>query len=555
MTTNQLLPDYLFESSWEVCNKVGGIYTVLSTHTKTLRDLLQDRLIFIGPDCWKQRPCPYFLPDDSLFATWQQQAQEEGLCVRLGRWDIPGKPIAILVDFEPFYAQKNQLYAEFWNLYQVDSLHAYGDYDEASMFSYAAGRVVESFYRSQLNATQRVVYHGHEWMTGLGLLYVRQHVPEIATVFTTHATSIGRSIAGNHKPLYAYLSAYQGDQMSRELNIESKHSVEKQTAHHVDCFTTVSEITASECAELLDKPVDEVLPNGFEDSFVPKGAAFTRQRKAARKRLLQVANALMGHTFGDDTLIVSTSGRYEFRNKGIDVFIDAIQRLRQSQHLLSKDVLAVIAVPGWVREARADLQQRLTEAQFYDTPLSYPMLTHWLHNMEQDAVLTKLAQLGLQNQSNDRVKVMFVPCYLTGDDGILQRTYYDYLLGNDLCAYPSYYEPWGYTPLEAIAFKVPCITTNLAGFGMWAAHEAGTTRLVESGVEVIHRTDDNAADVAQDMANLLLQFANLPTEEVNRIRRKAAALSKKALWSKFIKYYLSAYNKALKKAEERNKIN
>ena len=475
MTTNQLLPDYLFESSWEVCNKVGGIYTVLSTHTKTLRDLLQDRLIFIGPDCWKQRPCPYFLPDDSLFATWQQQAKEERLRVRLGRWDIPGKPIAILVDFEPFYAQKNQLYAEFWNLYQVDSLHGYGDYDEASMFSYAAGRVVESFYRSQLNATQRVVYHGHEWMTGLGLLYVRQHVPEIATVFTTHATSIGRSIAGNHKPLYAYLSAYQGDQMSRELNIESKHSVEKQTAHHVDCFTTVSEITASECAELLDKPVDEVLPNGFEDSFVPKGAAFTRQRKAARKRLLQVANALMGHTFGDDTLIVSTSGRYEFRNKGIDVFIDAIQRLRQSQHLLSKDVLAVIAVPGWVREARADLQQRLTETQCYDTPLSYPMLTHWLHNMEQDAVLTKLAQLGLHNQSNDRVKVMFVPCYLTGDDGILQRTYYDYLLGNDLCAYPSYYEPWGYTPLEAIAFKVPCITTNLAGFGMWAAHEADSS--------------------------------------------------------------------------------
>ena len=222
MTTNQLLPDYLFESSWEVCNKVGGIYTVLSTHTKTLRDLLQDRLIFIGPDCWKQRPCPYFLPDDSLFATWQQQAKEEGLRVRLGRWDIPGKPIAILVDFEPFYAQKNQLYAEFWNLYQVDSLHGYGDYDEASMFSYAAGRVVESFYRSQLNATQRVVYHGHEWMTGLGLLYVRQHVPEIATVFTTHATSIGRSIAGNHKPLYAYLSAYQGDQMSRELQINNR---------------------------------------------------------------------------------------------------------------------------------------------------------------------------------------------------------------------------------------------------------------------------------------------------------------------------------------------
>ena len=118
-------------------------------------------------------------------------------------------------------------------------------------------------------------------MAGLGLLYVRKHLPEVATIFTTHATSIGRSIAGNNKPLYEYLFAYNGDQMADELNMQSKHSIEKQTAWNVDCFTTVSDITANECRELLDKEVDVVLPNGFEDDFVPKGNAFTSKRKRA----------------------------------------------------------------------------------------------------------------------------------------------------------------------------------------------------------------------------------------------------------------------------------
>ena len=177
-----------------------------------------------------------------------------------------------------------------WEWFQVDSLHGYGDYDEASMFSYAAGRVVESFYRFYLDKTTRVIYHGNEWMTGMGLLYIRHQVPEIGTLFTTHATSIGRSIAGNNKPLYEYLSAYHGDQMAEELNMQSKHSIEKQTAHHVDCFTTVSEITANECKELLDKPVDEILLNGFEDSFVPRGQELTSKRRLARKRIIEVAN-------------------------------------------------------------------------------------------------------------------------------------------------------------------------------------------------------------------------------------------------------------------------
>ena len=550
MGKNQLSPDYIFETSWEVCNKVGGIYTVLSTRAKTLQDTNKDKIIFIGPDFWKETACPYFQEEKALFADWQWEAKEQGISVRVGRWDIPGKPIAILVDFNPYFEKKNEIYTWLWESYQVDSLHAYGDYDEASMFSYAAALVVESFYRHYLDASKKVVFHANEWMCGLGALYINQRVPEIATIFTTHATSIGRSIAGNQKPLYDYLFAYNGDQMAGELNMQSKHSIEKQTAHHVDCFTTVSDITARECVELLDKPVDVVLPNGFENTFVPKMPAFKRKRNLARRKMLDVANALLGENLSDDTLIVSTSGRYEFRNKGIDVFVEAMNRLLRDRDL-KKKVLAFIVVPGWVGEPRQDLKERLASKQQYDTPLEVPQVTHWLHNMGHDNVLNMMKFYDMHNRREDNVKVIFLPCYLDGKDGILNLSYYDVVLGNDLCIYPSYYEPWGYTPLEAVAFKVPCITTDLAGFGLWANKVFGHAGEIQDGVKVIHRTDYNYSEVADIIKDTVAFYSGLSQKEIEACRKNAEALSKKALWSEFIQYYKEAYDFALRRAEER----
>ena len=550
MGKNYLKPDYIFESSWEVCNKVGGIYTVLSSRAKTLQDEMKDHIIFIGPDCWKESESPYFKADSALFADWQWAAKEQGLKVKVGRWTVPGEPIAVLVDFTPYFEQKDEIYGWLWENYGVDSLHAYGDYDEASMFSYAAALVTESFYKHYLNSQQHVVYHANEWMCGLGALYINNKLPQIGSVFTTHATSIGRSIAGNMKPLYDYLFAYNGDQMAGELNMQSKHSIEKQTAWHVDCFTTVSDITAKECVELLDKPVDVVLPNGFDDSFVPKAAQFTRKRRAARRRLLEVANALLGEQLTDDTLIVSTSGRYEFRNKGIDVFVEAMNRLLRDRDL-KKNVVAFIEVPGWVGEPRKDLQERLESGKQFDTPLEVPQVTHWLHNMSHDNVLSMLKYYDMHNRKEDRVKVIFLPCYLDGKDGILNMNYYDVVLGNDLCIYPSYYEPWGYTPLEAVAFKVPCITTDLAGFGLWANKVFGHYGELKDGVKVIHRTDYNYSEVADAIKDTVAAFSAMSQKEIDECRKKADVLSKKALWRNFIEYYHEAYDIALRKAEKR----
>ena len=557
MKKERLFPDYIFESSWEVCNKVGGIYAVLSTRAKTLKEKLGDNLIFIGPDCWGEKTSPYFEEDKNLLKDWKKKATAEGLNIKVGRWTVPGNPVAVLVDFQPYYAQKDQIYAKLWEKYQVDSLHAYGDYDEASMFSYAAALVVESYYNHYISKKKRAnktVYHANEWMTGLGALYINDRLPQVATIFTTHATSIGRSIAGNNKPLYEYLEAYNGDQMAAELNMQSKQSIEKQTAAHVDCFTTVSEITARECAELLDKPVDVVLPNGFEDDFVPQGKEFDHKREAARKRLLDITRALTGDEVSNDAIIISTSGRYEWRNKGIDVFIEAVNRLRLSAHELNKEVVAFIEVPAWVNCKRDDLAERLekmAQGEKFDTPLDTPVITHWLNEQQNDRALGMMNWLGMHNQKGEKVKLVFIPCYLTGDDGIVNLSYFDVILGNDLCVYPSYYEPWGYTPLEAVAFKVPCITTDLAGFGLWAHSECDGKSTIDNGVEVIHRTDYNYNDVANDIKQTVIKYANATKNKQTRMRNNARALSQKALWTHFIEYYYDAYDFALTKAEAR----
>lgn len=551
MSREVYVPNFIFESSWEVCNKVGGIYTVLSTRAKTLQDKLKNHIMFIGPDVWKEKENPLFEEDASLLKSWRDTAENENLHVRIGRWNVPGHPIAVLVDFQPYFAIKNDIYTRLWEDYGVDSLHAYGDYDEASMFSYAAGLVVESYYNHILKGQcEHVVYQAHEWMTGLGALYIQKHVPEVATIFTTHATTIGRSIAGNHKPLYEYLFAYNGNQMAQELNVQSKHSIERETAHHVDCFTTVSEVTNRECAELLDKPADVVLMNGFEKDFVPSKAQFARKRREARRKLREVAGALLGTEFDDDVMIISTSGRYEFRNKGIDLYMEAMNRSLRNKDLTRK-VLAFVQVPGWVCCPREDLKERLASGKACDTPLEWPLLTHWLHEMSHDQVIDYMKRYNMWNLPDDKVKVIFVPCYLDGADGIFNMHYYDLLIGMDLTVYASYYEPWGYTPLESVAFHVPCITTNLSGFGLWVNQLLGKDGELTDGVQVVRRTDYNSSEVADAIKDAVTAYAAFTPQEAEKIRHKAADISEHALWKHFIRYYYQAYDIALHKAKQR----
>lgn len=544
-------PDYIFESSWEVCNKVGGIYTVLSTKAKTLQTKLNDKIIFIGPDIWNEALPVDFLEDKSLFEEWKNKVGMTGeLKVKVGRWDVPGNPPVILVDFKPFFAEKDALYYSMWEQFRVDSLHAYGDYDESCIFAYAVGKVVESFYHFYQLEDKKVAALLNEWMLGMAALYIQKQLPKVATLFTTHATSIGRSIAGNNKALYAYMDGYNGDQMAAELNMEAKHSIEKQAAHHVDCFTTVSDITARECKQLLDKEPDIVTPNGFEPNFVPAKLEYTKKRAEARKALINMAEKLLGYTIDPDVLLVSTSGRYEYRNKGIDVFIEAMNRVRTSGRL-QRETIAFILVPAWVKEVRADLKMAIETNYENHLPMQCPFITHWLHQMQDDKVINYIGSAGFQNSKDEKLKIIFVPCYLNGKDGILDKTYYDILIGMDATVYPSYYEPWGYTPLESIAFGIPTVTTNLAGFGMWAKKAGVSGGDLSEGVAVIDRTDFNYFEVADAIKEQILSLSSKTEKERQQIKKNCLALSGKAEWDKFITYYFEAFDIALSHAAER----
>ncbi|MBP5347159.1 MAG: glycogen/starch synthase [Bacteroidaceae bacterium] len=548
MGSTKRKPDFIFSVSWEVCNKIGGIYTVLSTQAKTLKEESNATLIYVGPDLWEGKNNPLFIEDKSLYAIWKDYARDtDGIPVRTGYWNIPGRPIVILVDFMSNFSLKNSIYGRAWELFGVDSMHAYGDYDEASMFSYTAAMAVKSFYNFNIGPNDKVVYHAHEWMTGLGALFLKHFIPQISTVFTTHATSIGRSICGNGKALYEFFAGYNGDQMARELNMESKHSIEKQTAHQVDCFTTVSDITARECTQLLDKTPDVVTVNGFEDGFLPTPAKFDTTRCEARRTILGVANKLFGTEWADETVIVATGGRYEFRNKGIDLFLESLRHLRDNGNTGNAHILALINVPAWVMEPRHDLQDRVMMQDAGKTPLPMPLTTHWLHNMGEDRVICTLQAMGFRNAPEDNIKVLFVPCYLDGNDGIFNKTYYDLLIGQDLAVYPSYYEPWGYTPLESAAFKVPTVTSDLAGFGLWVNSLLKRDAELEDGVKVVHRTDSNWNEASADISNQIQKWVEMDFRQREEIREKAGKIAEKALWKHFIKYYLEAYSVALNK--------
>lgn len=547
MKKELLSPNYIFETSWEVCNKVGGIYTVLSSRAKTLKDNYQDQLVFIGPDLKQPTANVDFKEDAKLFPAWKKAAANFGVKCRIGRWMVPGEPVAVLVDFEPFFEQKNNIYAQAWELFSVDSIRAYGDYDEASMFSYAAARFAEAVVSNCIEQQAKVIYQAHEWMSGLGMLFLKKQLPRVATIFTTHATSIGRSIAGNNKQLYAYFEGYNGDQMARELHMDAKHSIEKQSALQADCFTTVSSFTDRECKQLLDKAADVVLPNGFENDFVPNRSAFTKVRREARKQILKVAGALTGCEMPDDTLIVSTSGRNDYRCKGFDVFLESMAQLRAQLNEANSEqqVLALIEVPCWLKGPRADLQDRLKSKQKATMPLPNPVITHDLHNLNDDRIVQEIWKLGLKNLPTDKVKVLLVPCYLEGNDGIFNMAYYHLLAANDLALYPSYYEPWGYTPLESCAFYTPCVTTDLSGFGQWVDNVLGHSGELKDGVCVIHRTDGNFYEVAQKMCAVVHEMLLLTTKERTEVRNKAAKLANKAQWKHFIKFYYQAYDFAL----------
>ena len=537
--------EFIFETSWEVCNKVGGIHTVISTKALKIVNELGDRYILIGPDVWREEITnPEFIPDESLFVEWKARAASEGLRVKTGRWNISGRPIVILLDFTPYFGQQNEIFAGFWETYKLDSISGQWDYVEPALFGYAAGKLIESF-STFYQAHHNTIAQFHEWMTGTGVLYLKKNAPWIATSFTTHATVLGRSIAGNNRPLYGKMDEYNPVQIAREFNVVAKQSLEKISAAEADVFTTVSEITSRECKHFLGKEVDFVTPNGFEDSFVPPADVFEERRLVAREKLISVAEAVLGYPVSQDCVLVVNSGRYEFRNKGVDILIDTLGDL-QKHDSIEKECIAFFLIPAYHKGPRQDIIDILNNSGHMNGGDRY--LTHSLHYPSTDPVLQRAATNNLLNDQNSKVKLIFVPCYLNGNDGIFNMPYFDLLIGFDLSVFPSYYEPWGYTPLESLMFSIPTVTTSLSGFGLWVRTYFENPG---NGISVIERTDDNELDVISEMCDFIEMFIGLDDSKIAEAREKAHAISRIALWDNLVTYYLSAYEHALDQSNVR----
>ena len=542
MSNVNLNPDFLFEVSWEVCNKVGGIHTVIASKAPIVAGAMGDNYITIGPDFSQDSVNPEFSEDNSLMAAWRESLYNQGVRVRIGRWNIEGRPIAILIDFKSFFSQKDTILSKLWEDYNVDSLSGQWDYVEPVLFGYAAGVVIASYAETMCTPSQKVVAHFHEWMASAGSLYLHKYAPYVATLFTTHATVMGRCIAGNRLPLYNDLLKFNADELARQFNVMAKHSLEKSAAAHSDAFLTVSEITANECRYLIGREVTRITPNGFDNGFVPRGEELAAKRSAARKKLIEVAEASWGVEL-NNPLIVATSGRYEYRNKGIDVFLESLKQLASSS--LDRDVLAVVAVPAANIGMRQDLAQHLENKESAIDPAQKRWLTH---NLESEAwdMVSQSIEGSILSTSASRVKVLFVPTYLNGNDGIFNMPYYDVLAGVDLTVFASYYEPWGYTPLESVAYGVPTVTTTLAGFGLWVANHSN-----RAGVDVVRRDDYNEREVVFQITEIMKRYLTMSEAQYEATREAAMELSNTAVWKKLYNEYKRAYEEAIENSISR----
>ena len=534
----------LLETSWEVCNKMGGIYTVLASRAATMTRRHPQDIIFVGPLLAAEGealPLDFIPTGVPELAAWQREASSElGLRLVVGRWAVAGEPAVVLVDFKPLWQEQGELYFEAWKEYGIEGDKGYGDYDESCLFAVAAARVMQSILGYYQPEQQIALFN--EWQTGLGLLWLHLHAPEVKTIFITHATTVGRSIAGNYKELYTYMDAYQGDQMARELGVEAKHTLEKRAAHTADVFATVSRLTAREAKQLLERePV--VLPNGFHVGASPLSSSLAAKRRKARRLLGSVASKLYGTPIDERAYFVSLGGRYEYRNKGIDLFIESLYRFAQ-HYDGEREIVACLLVPAWEAGPRAELQYLLSHPEEpAQQPLQHPELTHWLYNTDHDRAVAHIRHRGL-DRAEGKVKLLFVPCYLNGIDGIFDLSYYDLLVGMDLTIYPSYYEPWGYTPLESIRYGVPTITTTLAGFGLWAEEEQQTKPFAElkhQPVHIVPRDDRNVDEAIGRIAELIGEQLALTPDEAKAQRRSAYELAKRADWELFYRHYEDAY--------------
>jgi len=532
----------LFEVSWEVCNKVGGIHTVVSSKARSLVDRFGDQYVAIGPWVLSDDPGKQPFEQSRRFGEFEESCREMGVPVRVGRWNIPGRPRTLLLEFTGLYEKKDEILAELWKNHQVDSLFGGWDYIEPVLFGYAAGMVIERWWSEFIAPLHgRSVAQFHEWMTGSGILYLKDRVPAIGTVFTTHATMLGRAVASTGRDPGEGLQGEDPAQLAQNHGVISKHSMEGISARKADVFTTVSAVTADEAELFHGRRPDPVLPNGIDPVVI--------EEILGESTAGDVTGVLenLGSTFlGEDlegAWHVCISGRYEFHNKGLDLFLDALAGLDREE---GRKVVAWFLIPAGNSGLKGALRERLSRSVGPDEG-ALGLSTHNLFDRDSDPIHKKCRSLGLMNRPGGRVRIIHVPIYLEPGDGLFDMPYEKVLSGMHQSCFPSFYEPWGYTPVESLAVGVPTVTTDHAGFGRWV-QEAGLDP--ERGVHVLSRVGRPYDQVVFDLIRILEERIAEPDIEPLRAASRDAALA--VSWKDLIRHYFEAFDRAAAEAADRS---
>lgn len=586
--TLQVKTDRLFEVGWEVCNKVGGIYTVLSSKAVPMLQHYRKNYCLIGPYFPKRAQGEFeeLPPEGNFKKVFEQLEKEENIKCHLGKWLINGQPNVILVDFKGFWPKVNEIKKELWEDYKIDSLHSPPDFNEPLVWSYAVGKLIEKL--ALVFPGKKITAHFHEWLSGAGLLYLKKKQVKVGTVFTTHATALGRTLAFHRVDFYS--KSIDPDKEAANYNIKAKHQLEKVAAQTCNVFTTVSEMTAIETEGFLGRKPDLILPNGLDAERFLSFEELTIKHRVQRNRLREFVIFYFFPYYGFDieqTLFYFITGRYEVKAKGIDVFIRALSELNSKliRNKSRKNVIAFLWIPAQTRavlpeilesrelfqdikdsfeEVAGETEEKLFYTLVEGKPFSErtlftedfllemkkkllkikrkgspPLCTHELEDTN-DYILNLLNELGLNNKKQDKVKVVFYPTYLSGHDGLSNLNYQESIQACHLGAFPSFYESWGYTPLETGGAGVAAVTTDLAGFGRFRQNLPQDPN--NPGIFVLERMNKTDDEVVRALADIFYRYSKYTHKQRVENKIQARKIAAFADWQNLIKHYIAAHN-------------
>jgi glycogen(starch) synthase len=589
--------EILFELAWEACNQVGGIYTVIRSKVPAMVEKWGDDYCLIGP-YFPQTAAIEFeeTQNDSLFCKAAEKLKSQGFKVHYGRWLVTGRPHIILLDFQDLLSQADQLKYELWEQHQISTINAEPLVNSVLAFGSLTEKYLTEFAANQAKKCN-VIAHFHEWMSAVPLLNLRKKEVPLTTVFTTHATMLGRYIAGNVDNFYERLPHYNWKEEARNYGIEAQAGIEHEAAQLCDVLTTVSDITAKECEVFFERKCDLILPNGLN---ITRFAATHEFQNLHVKFKQKINQFVMGHFFQsyswdlDNTLYFFTSGRYEFKNKGYDLTLEALKRLnfklvknnvdtrvimfiitRNPVKSINPEVLQSRAVMQEIKETCEAIEKQIGEELFYasasgedpnmpdlnnfvdeywklrlrrtiqtwKTKNLPPTVTHLLEG--QDDITRFFENSNLKNHEQDRVKFVYHPDFISTTNPLFGLEYGQFVRGCHLGIFPSYYEPWGYTPLECVIRGIPTVTSDLSGFGDFMLQIMKDYENV--GVYVVNRKDKNFDQAAEQLANLLYKFVTMERRERIMQRNRVENFSDIFDWVNLRSYYDTAHELASKR--------